>query len=908
MPIAKDTAIAAVWRPPFSSQKPTIVSVVPGATLAEIVRLVPGLPDGFEEIGSVAINGEIIPPQNWRRVRPKPGTMRNPVTVTLQITPLGGGGGGGGGGNKGLQIAAIVATVALAFVTFGISNGLILASTSAAIGGALGIGATAGAALLAATVGIAGSLAISALTSPPTRKAQSDLSPDRVEKGPASAQGNVLEPGAPIPRVIGTRRVFPAMGMHPIVDIVGDDEIAEALFVLAGPHKIEEPRIGNGAIQNEDNLETQFREGWDDDQPLDMLFRYGRMDVPQVEMSAHDVQDRAQDTLERQDLPNRSLPTWHGVASRQICDEIWLHLSLPEGLSDSAATTARQRIPFRVRLKRRGTTTWINCPELHLEAKEPGGLRKAIKFKWGARPQLATVPDTGWVAAYKTVSPSALIPYTGGWVANSHFSAGAGNDGLYVDVISSSNVANTVLEYEQATFYLDPAVHLPGVYDIEIMRGCSFASASFTPSSYTYGGQRHDFFGYNTATGSVARIARSRQGIQERAYLNRIVSVVNKHPMPGRGMAAMAIKAKNRSIDQFSVLASGYTRDWDGQGWNTWKTTSNPAPHFVDVMTGVHNPDPLPAEMVHNSSLVDWRQRCMNDGLECNAILEGAPIADVLRMISGCGYARNTASEVWGVFQDYDRSEEPPVSVFTPRNISGFKIEKAFTRLPDAFRVIYRDIDANYEEVERIVYRPGRESGRFFERVTYEGVVYEDQALERARFDLLQAEKRSATYSWKSHAEALVCRRGDLVQITHDIIDRHAGAARIEAVAKNEYGQIVEIVLDSAVPVVNEVDWFATTAFFAVENVFDLGRTTSAVIRVSAGEVLAPLSVAGQTGETDILTMSAPFYADEITEGQLVVVGPASQIGRRVIITDMRWNNDLTVDITAVDEAPELWT
>src|SRR5690606_2115731 len=129
----------------------------------------------------------------------------------------------------------------------------------------------------------------------------------------------------------------------------------------------------------------------------------------------------------------------------------------------------------------------------------------------------------------------------------------------------------------------------------------------------------------------------------------------------GCGLALIAIRATNRQIDNLRVKASGYVRDWDGDGWDTWTTTSNPAAHFKDVLDGLLAAEPIAPELIDNDSLVEWRQACIDAGYTCDMIAEGSGVADVLTTVAGCGYARPRMSETWGVIRDYDRSGEEPV-------------------------------------------------------------------------------------------------------------------------------------------------------------------------------------------------------------------------------------------------------
>lgn len=74
--------------------------------IAEIVEDAADLPRGFQEIGEVRINGEVVPRDAWRAVRPR--AVRD-VCITLHMPLRDSGSGRSGGKNT----AALVATIAV---------------------------------------------------------------------------------------------------------------------------------------------------------------------------------------------------------------------------------------------------------------------------------------------------------------------------------------------------------------------------------------------------------------------------------------------------------------------------------------------------------------------------------------------------------------------------------------------------------------------------------------------------------------------------------------------------------------------------------------------------------------------------------------------------------------------------
>ncbi len=344
-------------------------------------------------------------------------------------------------------------------------------------------------------------------------------------------------------------------------------------------------------------------------------------------------------------------------------------------------------------------------------------------------------------------------------------------------------------------------------------------------------------------------------------------------------------------------------RDWDGTDWRDWVVTSNPAPHYRDALAGWQNLDPVPLEVIDDAGLVSWRTACTALGYEINALIEDATVDDVTRIIASCGYAKPYMSEIWGVVRDLDRSAETPVQVFTPRNSSGFQWTKAFAKLPEGFRVNFRDITRDFDTHQVTVFRPGvsSDTGRL-EQVTYEGLITEAEVRARAEYDLAQLDQRSVFYSLKAPAEAIICRRGDLVGVQHDALEVYSGSARVIDITYGGAGNITKLKLDGAVPVRNNADFLSSADILAETDILALGAQTGALIRRSASNTLH--SLAGTTGDTDELIFTPNISPTGISIGTLVSVGPLSREVKRLVVFAIEPEEDLTATITMVDEAP----
>jgi len=913
-------SVVCVWATPFSARKPAVLFLREGLSVSEIVEdLQDRLPSQFVERGQIRINGEFVPRALWRSVRPKASSAERPIAVTFHIVHENSGGGGGA-----KQIIGLVAALALTVVTGGIASGAILGTFTGMAGTSLFGSATVGAAVLAGAVGLAGSLAISALTSAPVLRA-GDTSTDSNgdDNRSASASGNAAaEPGGSIDRVIGTTKVYPRLVGQPVISIENRDDIVEAVFVLNGPHKIEDLRIDEAPFEASSDIQVQYREGWQDDQPIDLVNRYGRQTGAQFELSAHTVDSEDMAQLLNRVNPSENVPKWHGVPTRRSPDEVWCRFTLP---AMGYRTTEDQLvIPIRTRIRLRGTTQWRNLPEFHISAQSISPFKNELQLKWDMPEptDVPTVPSKNGVYFVAKATPGQTnVPVTAANQADGYFSAGSGNDYLYRGTESTSNVRHVFAYDNRIVMHLTSAAFPRGIYDIQMKRGFSYKASDFSKSNYQFKSAVTDFFWF-TDNGTIAE---SRENKGEQIVHQFTTSVYNAPILPTPGFATIAVLARNAQINNVSCMASGYVRDYDPATgkFDKWVTTSNPVPHYVDVHIGGQNVDPLPEDLLDLEEMIEWRQRCIDAGYTCNEIIVDQSIDDVRSLIASCGYAKPYQSDLWSVVQDYDRSQEPVVQVFSPRNARGFSFNKAFPKLPDGFRINYRDKTADYATEEVVVFRNGYDGGEDgkLEGVYYGGLDDETQVVTRARFDLAQAEKRATFYSWEAPAEAIVCRRGSLVAIEHDTLARHTGRARIKEVLIDPATNLITGVrLDSVAPILNTPDMHAVTDMHAVVDMHTVGIRTAVAVRRTNGWITTHLTSSSSDEETDLVTFASPLadlYAPgsvfdpteipEISAGCLVIVGDHDRVYKRVIVSEMQPTTDLIYKMVAVDEAPELW-
>lgn len=872
-------SLYCVYRPPFGQIEPRVTRFPDGLSLAEIVAKME-LPSVVKEQGTVCINGHPVPRGAWHLVRPKAvtGGVHNAITVHAPIL--------GGGGDGGKNPLAILGGLALTILSGGAAAGLFATS------GGLFVAGSTSALFLAGGISLVGSLLLNALVPPPSLARDEEGIETRRE---ASARGNILERNGVVPRVVGERRVFPPLLMEPLVTFDGDDEIVEAVYGLSGPHRLQDIQVGAAPVEDVQGLEVQTREGFPGARRISLFRRYGRTEAVGQELRGHQVSADNGARLDPSIDVSLAVPQPVLVATRRGPDVHELQVTFPQGLGRPNEPNDLLRVPIRLRIRPRGATMWRNLPEVHYRGADFRALRATMRLVWRApQPEAPTAAGSkGFVAMFTSTPGQTVAPSTAGWTADAYFYAGSGDTFVTQNNLGATGVQNYRMNRHAVEFLLDPAEFPRGIYEVEVRRGCAIRNSGWSSANYQINGNTRDLFAF---AGTNADIPFSRSELADTLALQRSVSIWNRNPVTSGDFALIAVRGRNTTIERLSVEAGGYVRDWDGTGWNDWAVTSNPAPHYRDVLLGAQNADALPAENVHDAGLVEWRAACIAAGHKCNAVMSDTSVAEALTVIAACGYARPYQSDRWGVIRDFDRSADPVTQLFTPRNAANFNWSKAFPYLPDGLRVTFDDAEQDYEPRQISVFRKGitRDNGQM-EQVRYEGVTTEAEAIERARYDLAQLEFRSTVFSVDVSQESLVSRRGDLVGLVHDAVARTGG-----------FGRVVEggadgVVLEGAVTVSSEPPLWGIADIWAVPDIWALGLTTRAVIRYPDGDV-QEVALVNDTGQTDALQFAetVPF----VPVGALVSTHLMTTEFRRCLILDMTFKDDYEATLRLVDESP----
>jgi len=373
--------------------------------------------------------------------------------------------------------------------------------------------------------------------------------------------------------------------------------------------------------------------------------------------------------------------------------------------------------------------------------------------------------------------------------------------------------------------------------------------------------------------------------------------------LPGSGtnkayLARTAIRIQstnkaNGTVDGVNAVVQTMCKVWDSstQTWKPNTATSNPAALFRYVLTHPANAYRIEeSEVASRIDLVaiqEWYEFCRthNPPLEYNSVMTNTQsVMDVLRDICAAGLASpNYVDGKWTVVVDKPRSYV--TQYFTPHNSWGFEATKLLPRIPHAFRVSFANKNKAYQPDERIVYNYGYNSSTasVFEELHLPGVTDPDQAVFMARWHLAQIKLRPERYTINTDFEYLVCNRGDLVRVTHDVPLWGTGSGRIKSISGN--------VLELTEPVqLNPAKQYQIRI-----------RTNTGSSVVLA---IASVNTAGLY-DTITATVSIPL---SVESDNLFMLGEVGHETQQLVVLSIETSSNTSARITLMDYSSEIYT
>ncbi|MCC7494195.1 MAG: hypothetical protein IT204_17685, partial [Fimbriimonadaceae bacterium] len=368
----------------------------------------------------------------------------------------------------------------------------------------------------------------------------------------------------------------------------------------------------------------------------------------------------------------------------------------------------------------------------------------------------------------------------------------------------------------------------------------------------------------------------------------------------GRCLLGLRIRATdqlNGTIQDLSAIAEALLPVWNGSAW-AYQKTRTPAWAHLDVLRGQANRFPVADDRIQLADFLAWAAR--TDAIQPDGgpkqtfdgvIDTRSTVFQTLRDIATAGRAAPAMRDgKFSVVEDIPQTV--PIQHFTPRNSWGFVGAKVFSETWHGVRVRFVDPDRDWQQAELVVYADGFDetSASRVDTLDLFGCTRRAQALREGRYHLAAATLRPELYELNCDVENLLCTRGDLVRVTHDVPLWGSGWGRVASLTMSG-PDVAAVVLDEKVAVRDDrsyvVRWRAADA---------------------AGDI-APVTVAatGIDSETSTFTFATPrAVAAAPAVGDLVMVGEVNRESAALIVKAIEPGPNLTAKLVLVDAAPDI--
>lgn len=224
-----------------------------GASVADIVEdILPPRLVGKVDVVAM-INGHIVFPAMWHKVRPKDGTI-----INIRAVPMGGG--GGGGKNPLTTVLSIAVMIAAPYAAGALATNVGLSIFGGGVLTSAQLALTKG--VLTAGFAVLGRLAVTALAPPP--KPTSAAIVNNPQESPTQfieGASNSLNPYGVVPVCLGTNRVFPIQAARPYTETENNDNYVRQLFTWGYGEAltVEDLKIGETDLDAFDDVQVDSK-------------------------------------------------------------------------------------------------------------------------------------------------------------------------------------------------------------------------------------------------------------------------------------------------------------------------------------------------------------------------------------------------------------------------------------------------------------------------------------------------------------------------------------------------------------------------------------------------------------------------------------------------------------------------
>jgi hypothetical protein len=363
---------------------------------------------------------------------------------------------------------------------------------------------------------------------------------------------------------------------------------------------------------------------------------------------------------------------------------------------------------------------------------------------------------------------------------------------------------------------------------------------------------------------------------------------------------AIRLQSTNRvngNVDGVNALVCTLGYDWTGSAWLADQQINNPASLFRHVLTHPANMYAIAQSDVNTyidlPALQTWHTFCKTKNLTYNNVLTNVrSVMDVLREICAAGLASpSMVNGKWTVVVDKPRTVV--TQHFTPHNSWGFESTKILAKLPDAFRVTINNETQAYQPYELLVYNSTKTAAtaKIYEELPLPGVTNQAQAEYLAKWHYAQLKLRPEIYTINVDFEYLVCTRGDLVRVSHDVPLWGTGTGRIKSIVAGTTNTTI---------VLTEELYLETAKSYIIRiRTNSNASLTYNLLAVTTSDYYTSVLVSGTLPtsiETDNLFMLGELVGGKGTESQ------------ELIVLAVEPTNNTSAKLTLVDYSPDIYS
>tara|TARA_R110002050_G_C8958825_1_gene514087 strand:+ start:1 stop:3612 length:3612 start_codon:yes stop_codon:yes gene_type:complete len=405
--------------------------------------------------------------------------------------------------------------------------------------------------------------------------------------------------------------------------------------------------------------------------------------------------------------------------------------------------------------------------------------------------------------------------------------------------------------------------------------------------------------------------------VRDDLYITAVKNILHKPPISKKGIATISFRAKAGDqlqglLDRFSVRASRLlpVYDRDNQTWD-WKETKNPAWAALWCLMGEAVAQPCSVEKIDLPMWLGLADFCARKPPHSDLADAIDPESEDTPYFRYSGYFRDRRAatrraqdilsacraQLVMVAGKYSVVWEDPdpvrVSYLGPENCLSLTRKRTFVNLPHGLRVQWRDEAENDREL--IVYRDGFDASNstLFETLELEGCDGEDLAWREGRYYFAVAQLRQKTTTAIVGYDHLRFGLGSMVGVSHPVPKIGVASGRIKAVTHDEMGNVTSVTLDQPVPFDGEND-------YCLRMWLSKGGTAYSTVNHDAGEY-------------DTLTLDNPVAPRDFTDPDSApVAGNYFQFGivgyelRDMLVKNIARRDDFHALVELVDAAPEI--